>query len=283
MSPQRNSAETKLESHFEFGKNWEKLVSQLGDESVANAARALAGFLEREDLRGLSFLDVGCGSGLSSLAAFQLGAKSIVSVDIDPQNIANVSRLRAKFSVPVDFSWTAWTASIVNQEDLMKLPKADIVYSWGVLHHTGAMWEGLNNCSSLVAPGGYLYIMLYRDAILAPMWKWIKYFYTISPRVVQSLMRNSFAGVLLLGALLVGKNPLRIIRNYGKKSRGMSWYVDVTDWVGGYPFEYASYREVVGFLEKRGFKLIKISPQPNEDLNLGYRGTGSYEYLLQKS
>jgi SAM-dependent methyltransferase len=279
---ERATDDKNLESHFEFGKNWENLVRQVDDTSVAHSVKRISTFLERTDLKGLSFLDIGCGSGLSSLAAYRLGAKSITSVDIDPQNIANVKTLREKFSVPKDFSWQAWQASIVDGKDLAKLPKADVVYSWGVLHHTGAMWEGLGHCASLVEPGGLLYIMLYRDAYLAGLWKRIKYTYTVVPRWAQSLMRNSFAAFLICGALLKGKNPLRTIREYGKKERGMSWYVDVTDWVGGYPFEYASADETTAFLTSRGFEILKISPKPDGKFNLGYRGTGSYEYLARK-
>lgn len=274
--------EKNLETHFEFGKNWEKLVNQLNDDAVAESTRKMADFTGFSDFKNKTFLDIGCGSGLSSLAAFKLGAKSISSVDIDPQNIKNVEAVKQKFNVPAQYSWSAWVSSIVEAKDVHQLPRADIVYSWGVLHHTGSMWEGIDHCTRLVNPGGYLYLMLYRDAFFASTWKNIKYFYTKAPQIIKWAMRNTFASLLILGAILKGKNPARIIRDYPKKSRGMSWYIDVTDWVGGYPFEYASAEETTRFLESRGFRILKISPKPDGKFNLGYRGTGSYEYLAQK-
>jgi len=276
-------SEKDLGSHFEFGKNWQRLVDQLEKPAVESSMRAICDFMGRSHLKGLSFLDVGCGSGLSSLAAYYLGASTICSVDIDPQNVLNVMRVRKKFSVPEHTPWNVWQGSIVSPGDFKKLPRADVVYSWGVLHHTGAMWEALDHCTQLVNPGGYLFIMLYRDAFLAPLWKRVKHFYTRMPRFVQSLMCGAFAGLLICGAILKGKNPLRTIREYGKNGRGMSWYVDVTDWVGGYPFEYASAEQTIRFLQERGFEIVKISPKPDGKFNLGYRGTGSYEYLAQKT
>jgi len=162
---------------------------------------------------------------------------------------------------------------------------ADVVCSWGVLHHTGAMWAAIANAAGLVRPGGLLYLMLYRDATCAPIWKFIKRFYVASPRPVQFLMRNSFAGIQITGMLLKHKSPAKVrkmIRDYGGDSRGMSWYIDSTDWIGGYPFEYAEAEEVTAFLEAKGFELTKIEPQITPK-PFGLRGTGSYQYLFQRA
>jgi len=99
---------------------------------------------------------------------------------------------------------------------------------------------------------------------------------------MQRLMRDSFAGFLICGLLLKGRNPLRVMREYSRNSRGMEWYLDVTDWVGGYPFEYASIQQVRAFLEPRGFALENIDPPPDSSINIGYRGTGAYRYLFKR-
>jgi 2-polyprenyl-6-hydroxyphenyl methylase/3-demethylubiquinone-9 3-methyltransferase len=278
--------ERDLGAHFQFGENWSQLVQRIDENHLRYAISDISTFMGRDSLEGLSFLDVGCGSGLSSLAAFRLGARPVTSVDIDPKNIDNVLSLKRKFGVVDGGSWTERVASIVNPGDVGALPTADIVYSWGVLHHTGAMWEAIENCIRLVRPNGYLYLMLYRDALLGPAWRSAKRFYTQSGPVTKFVIRNGFASFLVLGMLAKLKNPIRSIRSYPEKgSRGMEWYIDITDWVGGYPFEYASYTEVCDFVTARGFEIANIKPKPEvaPRFHLGYRGMGSFQYLFRRT
>jgi 2-polyprenyl-6-hydroxyphenyl methylase/3-demethylubiquinone-9 3-methyltransferase len=236
-------------------------------------------------LDGKEFLDIGCGSGLSSLAAYRLGASSITSIDIDPVNIENTRRLKVKFGVPVHYPWTVQVGSIVAADDVRVLQPSDVVYAWGVLHHTGAMWKAIANAASLVKPDGFLYLMIYRDAWLAPFWKAIKRTYVKAPGFVKFLMRNAFAGLQIIGMLAKHLSPRKVrarIRDYGVSNRGMSWYVDLTDWIGGYPFEYAEAEAVIAALERSGFALVKILPAITPKA-LGVRGTGSYQYLFKKT
>jgi SAM-dependent methyltransferase len=271
---------TQLGTHFRFGENWSEFVEQIDVTKLNAAIEDIRSFIGGA-LWGKEFLDIGCGSGLSSLAAYNLGAARITSIDIDPLNIRNTNQLKAKFNVPKSYPWTVEVASIVSADDVKHLPHVDVVYSWGVLHHTGAMWEALTNAASLVKPGGLLYLMVYRDAVLAPMWKAIKWTYVRSPGVLKFIVRNAFAGIQIAGMVAKGKNPIRVIRSYGKNTRGMSWYIDSTDWIGGYPFEYAEAEVVVAFVEKSGFKLKKIYPEITPK-GFGWRGTGSYQYLFER-
>jgi SAM-dependent methyltransferase len=272
--------ETSLETHFEFGENWSKLVAQIDVNKVEAAVRDIRSFMGG-DLEGKEFLDIGCGSGLSSLAAYRLGAAKITSVDIDPINARNTTALKSKFQVPESYPWSIKVASIVAADEVASLPCADVVYSWGVLHHTGKMWDGIANAASLVKPGGLLYLMLYRDAALAPIWKAIKWTYVKSPAPIKYIIRNAFAAVQIVGMLAKGKNPRRVIRDYGRLSRGMSWYIDSTDWIGGYPFECAEAEAVTAYLARHGFELRKIYPDITPK-PVGWRGTGSYQYLFHK-
>jgi 2-polyprenyl-3-methyl-5-hydroxy-6-metoxy-1,4-benzoquinol methylase len=269
-----------LDSHFEFGRNWERLLPEIDEIRVAAAVRDISTFF-RNDLSGLSFLDIGCGSGLSSYAAYRLGARAITSVDIDPRNVANVQRLKQRFGVDPSFPWSCEVRSIVEPRDVQTLPQSDVVYAWGVLHHTGAMWDAITNSASLVNPGGFLYLMLYRDAWSAPVWRAVKRRYVNSGAVVRFVIRNTYAAAAIAGLVAKGRNPKRVIRDYGRKSRGMSWYVDLTDWVGGYPFEYTGAETVIARLASHGFTLRNLVP-PISPRPIGLRGTGSYQYLFER-
>ncbi|MFL5587414.1 MAG: class I SAM-dependent methyltransferase, partial [Ktedonobacteraceae bacterium] len=144
---------------FEFGKNWSQFLTTIDEERIRVAELSLKEMLEIGHLQGKSFLDIGSGSGLFSLAARRLGA-SVHSFDFDPQAVACTSELKKRYFSD-DASWTIEEASILDLEYLSSLETFDIVYSWGVLHHTGAMWQALENACSKVAPGGYLFIALY--------------------------------------------------------------------------------------------------------------------------
>ena len=193
-----------LGSHFEFGRNWERLLPEIDESRVEAAIRDISSFFQK-DLSGLSFLDIGCGSGLSSYAAFRLGARTITSVDIDPRNVANVQRLKQRFKVDPSYHWSCEVRSIVDSLDVAELPQSDIVYAWGVLHHTGAMWDAISNSAALVNPGGYLYLMLYRDAWSAPLWRAIKRRYVRSGAGVKFLLRNAYAAAAIAGLIAKGR------------------------------------------------------------------------------
>ena len=63
-----------------------------------------------------------------------------------------------------------------------------------------------------------------------------------------------FAGVIYVAKLLVMRsNPL-------KKERGMDFWFDVIDWIGGYPYEYAAPTEVTRSICNRGFVLQRYVP-----------------------
>ncbi|HYM42867.1 MAG TPA: hypothetical protein VET46_08930, partial [Steroidobacteraceae bacterium] len=137
-----------------------------------------------------------------------------------------------------------------------------------------------DNCARLVKPHGFLYVMLYRDAYLAPVWRAIKRTYTRGGPFLKWILRNGYAGLQIAALLAKGRNPWRIIRDYAK-TRGMSWYIDSTDWIGGYPFEYTNAERVIDRLAPQGFQLVKLFPALHPK-PVGWQGTGSYQYLFQR-
>jgi len=238
---------------FDFGSNWQAFSGQRVDSQRLNlATRSLQSLLQRDTLRGLSFLDVGCGSGLFSIAAHQLGASRVVGIDINPRCIVvsqqNRDRLAPKARIVFQ------EASALAPASLRPLGLFNVVYAWGSLHHTGAMWDAIRNVANQVSPGGTLVLAIYNKHITSPIWKRIKWSYNQLPSFGQRLMTILFAGIICLAKFLVTRqNPL-------KKERGMDFWYDVIDWIGGYPYEYATALEINTFMKEKGFTLRRFVP-----------------------
>jgi SAM-dependent methyltransferase len=254
------SKEAELFSHecvnFSFGRNWQKYLSGLTEPTIQLAEKSFVTFTGLSDLRAYTFLDIGCGSGLSSLLAHRLGARRVVSVDIDPNCIACVTSLRRKFANNAN-TWDALQGSALDRDFLASLGRFSYVYSWGVLHHTGSMWRAVENVIQCVEPGGKLHIALYNEHRNSARWLKVKRICNRFPRSVLPFLKASY-GLLVFARLLAGgQSPAEYTRRY-RESRGMSFWRDVEDWLGGLPYEYAKPDHVSDLLSKRGFLLAKL-------------------------
>ena len=264
---------------FEFGKNWRHFLAMHDNQRIARAEESLKTMLEIEDLEGKSFLDIGSGSGLFSLAARRLGAR-VHSLDYDPHSVACTTELKARY-FPGDDRWKIEEGSALDSDYLKSLGKFEVVYSWGVLHHTGQMWRALENAQLPVAAGGKLFVAIYNDlGSKSARWKWIKRAYNDLPRG----LRTPFAlmviapeeGKSLLRSLILLK-PGEYFRSWTQydKNRGMSRWRDIIDWVGGFPYEVAKPEEIFDFYRARGFTLTK--------LKCGGVGLGCNEFVFVKN
>lgn len=246
-------------ARFAFGKNWRRYLSVVDEDRIREAERSIRDLLGVADLQGRSFLDVGSGSGLFSLAARRLGAR-VHSFDYDADSVECTDQLRRQHQGN-DPAWTVERGSILDANFIRSLGTFDIVYAWGVLHHTGAMWDALANAGALVGAGGMLAIAIYNDqGNWSKRWRAVKRFYC-SGALGKSIVTASFVpGFVMRNFVsdLVGiRNPAARYGEY-RRNRGMSVLHDWIDWLGGYPFEVARPEEIFDYFRDRGFELRRL-------------------------
>lgn len=263
-------------SRFRFGENWSKFLKLISDQRIQEAENSLKEYLEVDNLENKTFLDIGSGSGLFSLAARRLGAKTR-SFDFDPDSVACTQELKRCY-YPNDRNWEINLGSVLDRDFLCTLGSYDIVYAWGVLHHTGRMWEAIDNAAAVVKPSGLFYIAIYNHQ---------KYWSSFHTRLKRLYNRwSKFGKIILASVFIVSQVAIGIVRdllfltNPRKryrdkiKQRGMSKFHDWIDWIGGYPFEVAKPEEVFDFLRARGFSLLKLRTMGD--------GPGCNEFVLLK-
>lgn len=264
---------------FEFGKNWAAFLSVLDEERIETAVASLRKMLECETLAGKRFLDIGSGSGLFSLAARRLGAE-VVSFDFDTNSVACTRELKKRYFAS-DANWRIEQGSALDADYVASLGKFDVVYSWGVLHHTGEMWRALENAVIPTRTGGKLFIALYNDTgSQAARWHWIKRTYCRLPRILKTPFAVAVSlpdEAKRLASALLRFKPMEYIHSWTRyeTGRGMNRWHDIIDWVGGFPYEYASVDAVFEFYKARGFTLTKVVS--------GGVGLGCNEFVFERA
>lgn len=262
------------ELRFGFGANWADYIQNFfSEERVDISRRHMLGFLKLDDLRGRTFLDIGCGSGLHSLAAWRSGAERVLSFDYDITSVATTRKLHEFSGSPQN--WVVMQGSVLDRSFVATLPKADIVYSWGVLHHTGDMWEAVRNAALCMHERSVFYIALYsKEVYVSPpyeYWLRVKRAYNLAGPLKKKWMEWQYAWRdSIRNQLLGGKNPITYMKSY-RQSRGMSYWHDVKDWLGGYPMEFAGNKETEAFArEMLDLELVHTKA-----------GEGNTEYLFR--
>ena len=270
-------AEVPLEDRFQFGENWQRFLRVLDDERIRSARESFADVLGLADLRGKTLLDIGSGSGLSSLVARMLGAR-VRSFDFDPNSVACTNEVRRRY-FPDDPAWVVSRGSALDGAFMSGLGTFDVVYAWGVLHHTGDMWRAIELAAERVAPGGRLFLAIYNDCGReSRRWWHLKRLYNKLPGPLRA--PYAVAAVFpyevrhALGSLVRGR-PSEYVHSWTRYSslRGMSRWRDIVDWVGGFPYEYASLQALKTFMEERGL---------TQTVARETKGLGCHEVVYQR-
>jgi SAM-dependent methyltransferase len=266
-------------THFRFGENWADYAMRIDEVAVARACGALKRLCGRSDLSGLTFLDIGSGSGLQSVAALKMGAGQVVAMDIDADSVTTTENTLRRFAPPGS-SYKVMQCSVFEMAG-KDSNLYDIVYSWGVLHHTGSMIEAIRLSAEKVRPGGQICLALYAKTKLCRFWKWEKRLYSSASPTFQAWARQTY--VVCKWAISFAAHARRgqwfnlnaHIENYDRE-RGMNFWNDVHDWLGGYPYESIEPDDAKALMERLGFIEERRFLVPGR--RLGLTGSGCDEY-----
>jgi 2-polyprenyl-6-hydroxyphenyl methylase/3-demethylubiquinone-9 3-methyltransferase len=260
------------DDRFAFGSNWARYLGALNEARITAAERSLTAMLGETALGGRRFLDVGSGSGLFSLAAMRLGAEHVHSFDADPGCVACTEELKCRYA-PQAPQWTIERASILDAEHIASVGAYDVVYAWGVVHHTGALHAALVNATVPVAPGGSLFVSVYNEqGLRSRIWRAVKRGYR---RVPERLRPAYVVAAMAPQELRALVQPRAYVASWTDRDRGMSHWHDMVDWVGGYPFEVARPEQVLDLCRQQGMTL--------ERLRTVGGGSGCNEFVFRRA
>ena len=248
---------------FPFGENWQSFLTSISDDAIDIARKDIENWLGGTSVVARTVIDVGCGSGIHSLCFHKLGARRVVSIDVDRNSVEATRSLHASAGHP--WNWEVHEGSILDERFIGGLGTFDTVYSWGVLHHTGSMWKAIAAAADLATTGGELWVALYVKGPRYAEDLALKQRYNGASPLVKKMMIGQRVAHRMVRLARQGRNPLRW---NVRKERGMDTYHDIVDWVGGLPYEVASRQETVDFLQKRGFVLRKIEEHPERCNNI---------------
>lgn len=264
--------------HFAFGKNWDSYSQQIDSSHIESATSKLVDLIQLGNLDGMSVLDIGSGSGIHSLSLMMLGCEDLVAIDFDLDSVETTKRVLSLGTFQGKYQ--------VFQADILKtIPEIegvtfDLVYSWGVLHHTGQMMKAIENALKFVKPASLIALALYRKTPFCFLWNIEKAIYSKSPKNLQFALRKIYEFIFSLGLRIKRGQSLESYKRDYFQKRGMEFSHDVHDWLGGYPYESIKSQFLIEFMDKNGFKVVNSHIVKNQ---IGILGSGCDEFLFQRN
>lgn len=266
-------------SHFAFGKNWASYAELISEPQISEATEGLKK-LVGESLQGARVLDIGCGSGLHALCALRLGATEVVAMDIDPDSVRTTQGVLSA-RVPGQ-PWRVIEKSVFDT-NATEMGQFDLVYSWGVLHHTGDMYRAIDCAAALVKPGGRFVFALYRKTRMCWFWRIEKKWYAAASERAQRAARAIYIRLFRIVMCRQGdpeRSFERFTIKYKEKNRGMDFFHDVHDWMGGWPYESITPAQVEATMRRLGFKLQYSNARTQ--ISSGIFGSGCDEFVYTR-
>jgi predicted RNA methylase len=260
---------------YAFGQNWLKFNEKFSINHLRYVRENIENLFESTGIENKSVLDIGSGSGIHALAFISLGARKVTCFDQDNESVQATKNTLEK-NVADQNKWEVFKGDILKKNERAS-KSYDIVYSWGVLHHTGNLRQALLNASSFCNDNGMLVLALYRKTSFDKFWKIEKFLYSRSHRTVQLLLEFFYIFLFALAYSFTGRNFYRYVKNY-HVNRGMNFFVDVRDWLGGYPYETIDKEELCKIFKDSKFRLIQSKISKN---SLGIFGSGCDEYVFR--
>lgn len=264
------------EQHFAFGENWLNFSKKINEATIRSAEKEFNKLIWPDVIKGKRFLDIGCGSGLHSLIALIQGAGEVFAVDIDPVCVQTTRQVLSE-----QYDKNNWRSEEISVFDLTEeqFGTFDIVYSWGVLHHTGDMHQAISKSLNMVSPGGLCVLGLYSKTLMCGFWKQVKKYYSKSNKSRQDIIRNIYITLYRISALIAKRKTFKEILGDYHQNRGMDFFNDVHDWLGGYPYESIRPDELIKYVNTLGFECIREVIIPS---GLGILGSGNNEFVLRR-
>ena len=201
------------------------------------------------------------GICIHSLCFHKLGARRVVSIDVDRNSVEATRSLHASAGRP--WNWEVHEGSILDERFIGGLGTFDTVYSWGVLHHTAACGKPSPRRRIMTRARNLGGAVCQRSSVRG------------RPGAQATLQRGVTAGEED-DDWTAGGSPDGSARSTGSKSAPMECAEGARDGhlprhcrLGrGLPYEVASRQETVDFLQKRGFVLRKIEEHPERCNNI---------------
>lgn len=129
----------------------------------------ISGFAKFDQVTGLRVLEIGVGMGADHLRFAEAGPERLIGLDLTPRAVTFTRQRAAALGTQVEV--------FVGDAEHLAFPDDvfDLVYSWGVLHHSPDTRAAIREVRRVLRPGGVARIMVYHRASIVGFLLWVRY------------------------------------------------------------------------------------------------------------